>query len=455
MDLPLQFLIGIKNFLAASWWFWIFFILLPLARSFWLHWRQEEYEHSDSFRAVLLEMRIFRENERSPAGMEQVLHGIHILRNVQSNFREHYIDGEITREYTFEIVSFGGEVHFYIRCWYKQATLIQTAFYAFYPEVELVEVEDYVHRFPKTVQEIHEQGYELWGTEIIKYKRGIEEALPIKTYREFESPDPNKEYDPISHFFEVLGNARPQEIAAIQIIAAPKGPEWKEEFTALVTKLKGPTTEDKEKAKTVVDFSEGKILPALGVKTATETGGTAWWLYARTPGETDVLKALENNLAKPAFETMIRYLYFSPKELYSDSYGRRALSGIFNQYNRLDTNGFRRNFAVETRVSGWYFPFVFPRLRSSYRRQRLLHNYVRRKLRYHTFAGKILNAHIMNLNFATKTTLLTTEELATLFHPPIKVVLTAPHVRHIESRKVAPPAGLPIFGDERDIEHFQ
>ena len=48
-----------------------------------------------------------------------------------------------------------------------------------------------------------------------------------------------------------------------------------------------------------------------------------------------------------------------------------------------------------------------------------------------------------------------TEAIATLFHLPTAVVLTAPHIRRIESRKGGPPAGLAIFGDEEEIEKFK
>ena len=47
------------------------------------------------------------------------------------------------------------------------------------------------------------------------------------------------------------------------------------------------------------------------------------------------------------------------------------------------------------------------------------------------------------------------EGIATLFHPPTAVVLTAPHVKRVESRKVGPPAGLPIFGEEEELEKYK
>jgi hypothetical protein len=41
-----------------------------------------------------------------------------------------------------------------------------------------------------------------------------------------------------------------------------------------------------------------------------------------------------------------------------------------------------------------------------------------------------------------------TEEMATLFHLPTKIVLTGPSVKSSEARKAGPPAGLGIYGEE-------
>ena len=51
--------------------------------------------------------------------------------------------------------------------------------------------------------------------------------------------------------------------------------------------------------------------------------------------------------------------------------------------------------------------------------------------------------------------MMNTRSLATLFHPPTFLVLTAPHLRRVESKKTGPPAGLAIYGDEGDLEKFK
>src|SRR3989344_5647862 len=84
-------------FLGYTWWFWAFFILFPLFKSTWIFWRNEWFEHSKEFKTILLEIKIPREVLKSPAAMEQVLMGIHQLRNTAGDLREIWLDGEVTR----------------------------------------------------------------------------------------------------------------------------------------------------------------------------------------------------------------------------------------------------------------------------------------------------------------------------------------------------------------------
>ena len=74
---------------------------------------------------------------------------------------------------------------------------------------------------------------------------------------------------------------------------------------------------------------------------------------------------------------------------------------------------------------------------------------------HHTFMAKVVGSRLFQWDFASKEIVLNVESLATLFHPPTFRVLTAPHIQRIESKKTGPPAGLAIYGDEKEIEKFQ
>ncbi|RJP45692.1 hypothetical protein C4587_00430 [Candidatus Parcubacteria bacterium] len=447
-----NFLASAERFLSLTWWFWALFILFPLFESAWLFWRQELFKKDIKW--ILLELKIPREIRKSPKAMEQLLLVVHGLRNVASDLREKWWDGEVTRWYSLEIVSLGGEIHFYLRLYHKQRNLVEAGIFSYYPDVEVVEVEDYAERFPKNVREMKEQGYELWGSEMILRK---EDAYPIRSYMEFEAPDEERQYDPMSVFLEVLGKVKKEEVVGIQIMIAPKGPEWKDKWQDLVEELRAKHAQQAANKPSTATHFPGGPLPAFEVQAAkTDQGvGTFTRSLMRTPGETDVLKEVEDHLSMSGFDTKIRFIYLSPKELFYDSYARRGLVGSFNQYGALDLNSFKQNVSKSTRVRLWQWPHIFPKLRNEYRKERILKDYKKRDFVKKTLAGKLITSYFLNWNFSGKSFESCVRCIATLYHPPTYLVVTAPHVKRVESRKMAPPAGLPIYGGEEEIKRYQ
>jgi hypothetical protein len=126
----------------------------------------------------------------------------------------------------------------------------------------------------------------------------------------------------------------------------------------------------------------------------------------------------------------------------------------FNQYAAINLNAFRPNFPTQTRTAIWFPPYVFPDRRVEIRRQRMLVNFLKREVPPEDWVGQAVTSHLYHWNFASRTFLLNVEGLATIYHLPPRVVLTAPHMQRMESRKAGPSAGLQIFGDESEIEQF-
>lgn len=441
---------------SYAWWLWLPILLWPLFESTWLFWRQEIFKRNMPF--VLLEIRIPREVRKSPRAMEQVLMTIHGLRNVPSDLQERWWDGEVTRWYSLEIVSIGGEIHFYVRAPAQQRPIVEAAFFSYYPDVEVAEVDDYVDRLPTNMGEVNKSGYDLWGSELVLAK---EDAYPIKSYLDFESPEEEKQYDPISSFLEVLGKVKKEEIVCIQIVIAPAAFDWKDKWKSLVETLRLRTENKMGGPKYSLGLEFPHILPTFPVKGGEAMNGKELSAFSktfmRTPGETDVLKAVEDNLSRPAFETLIRYIYLTPRELFTDVFPRRGILGAFNQYGSLDLNMFRHNLIVTTLVKfwrgGWQLPNLFPASRSLRRKQRILMRYRARGIPPGQWMGKLIVSKLLSWEHS-KCYMLTTRSIATLFHPPTYLVLTAPHVKRVESKKAGPPAGLAIFGEEEEIEKY-
>lgn len=429
---------AVLAFLGLTWWLWLFIILFILFEDAWLHYRQEDYIHK--IRWMLLELRVPRHIEKSPQAMEQVLVAIHSMRNAAGDFREKFIEGEVTRWFSLEMVSFGGEIHFFIRIYANWKSLVEAAFFAYYPDLDIVEVPDYIDRLPKSVIDTYEQGNDLWGTEMVL---GAEELYPIRTYSDFEiSTEEEKRFDPISTFVETLAKINKDEFIGIEMLIAPTGAdhmnhdydEWKDGFKDKLEELR----QQSKKTKKELNPAEGEFS----------------LFTIRSPRQTEILKAVEENLSKPAFETIIRFIYISPRATFSDSYPRRGIAGAFNQYQALDMNSFTQNYRMSTRTKLWQKPHVFPKTRGEYRKARLLYNYKHREIPPERLTGKKINSYFFNWD-SSKRFLMNTKCLATLFHVPTAVVLTEPHLKHLESKKSGPPAGLAIFGGDEEIQKYR
>ncbi|TSA45174.1 hypothetical protein D4R51_02330, partial [bacterium] len=388
---------AIIYFLELTWWLWLFLIISRVAIGTWIHWRQEVFKEDINW--IILELRIPRQIEKSAKAMEQVLTAIHSLRNSAGDIEEKYWDGEVTRWYSLEVVSFGGEIHFYVRCYRKQKNLVEAAFFSYYPGLDIIEVPDYIDRFPGKVYEMYEKGMDLWGTEMVLTK---EEMFPIKTYTDFEDDAEEKSFDPISTFLEVLSKVKRSEIVGIQILAAPAGSDdWDKKWDSALKELREPQTKKMKGRKGPEGENEEYEMTVM-----------------RSPGQVDILKAVEENLSKPAFDTLVRFIYFSDKATFSDSFPRRGLSGAFNQYAALNLNSFRNNYGMQTRARIWNKPYLFPKTRVEYRKARLLFNYQKREVPPETKMGKVITSFLFNWNKSSKRFKMNTKCLATVYHVP-------------------------------------
>ena len=419
----------LQTWFSSLWWLWLFIVLVVLAKSVWTTYIQEHYKRSIKY--VMFELRVPREVRRSPRAMEQVFMTLHGIRNSPSNLKEKWWEGEVTMWFSCEIASLGGELHFFMRVPDKHRNIIEAALYAQYPDLEVEEVnEDYVNRFPKTYRELKKAGYEIFGNELILAKH---DAYPIRTYIDFEDNEEDRQLDPISALLETIVKIKPQETIWIQILVQPVDDSWKKECEKLVD-----------------DFRERTGRTQVETKAATGSTQMVW--VERTPGQLETLKAIERCIAKPGFNTLIRYMYIAPKEILSEGFARRGVISAFNQYASESLNKFKHNAKAWTRTSFWYWPHIFPKSRTLARKNRIYESYRKRKIREHLFFAKLLELDVFDWGFAGQKSstrvVLNAEELATIYHPPMVVVLTGPLIKRAEAKKAGPPAGLPIYGEE-------
>lgn len=417
------------NFVQNTWWLWIFFILFPISRGLLLHVRQEYFTRKVTW--ALLEISMPREVEKSPRAMEQALLVFHTLRSAPGNIYEKYWKGEVVLWSSLEMVSIGGEIHFYVRVPEKHRNNIEAALFSFYPNVEIRQVEDYVAGIPRDVDELMARNYDIWGGEFVLAK---EEAYPIKTYTQFETMEETLQVDPIATTLELLSKIKPQEMMCFQVLIEPvSAGGWKDRAKPVLSKLQTPAVAE------ISVGEEKKTVPII-----------------RSPGQTAILEAVEKNIAKPAFHTLLRVFFMSPKETFSEGYVRSATSGALNQYKTENLNAFKPNSLAATslkkKVSMTHTVFGGKRLRA--RKNLFLYNFRNRQLPHESFVGKLLTSYFFRHNFSSKRFVMSAEGIATIFHPPAAFVQTGSIMQRIESRKSGPSAGLPIFGEESDLEKF-
>jgi len=310
---------------------------------------------------------------------------------------------------SLEIASFEGEIHFFIRTQSFFRRLVESQIYAQYPGVELVEVDDYTESasYGKPGSDL-----QLFGTEFTFTK---EDAYPIKTYVDFgmvENLEEEQKVDPITHFLEFMGSIGPGEQIWFQVLARAtkdrflkpgtwfKKEDWKDQGKALIEKL---MKRDKKK-------KEGEMMD--------------WGAMTLSPGERSVVEAIERSISKLGFDVGIRTVYLAEKDSFN-AVNIAGLMGSVKQYNTLNLNGFKpvRNTSVD------YIWQDFTGSKVARMKKTMFDAYRKRSYFYHPYARKPM--------------VLNTEELATIYHFPGKVAET-PTFGRIESKKVEPPANLPI-----------
>lgn len=433
--------------------FWLCLKLFEIFRQALLFYKNSLYKQKIEW--TFLEIKIPREVLKTPRAMEQFFKNIHSLRNTPGNFMETYIDGEETLWWSLELVSLNGKVHFYIRTPKKHSKMVEAGLYAQYPTVEIIEVKDYFDNFLNSTKEIYQQGNDVFGSEFYLEKK---DYFPINTYENFELTKEELVLDPVSVLIEGLANIHKEEFIAIQILIAPAGLEWKEEGEKYINKFVGRESKKSKRGwnSTIYEWAKNLFMAPHEPPVWSDWSGEKkeekkddmMMMFKLTPGEQETIKVIENKISKPGFETLIRSIYIAPKTIFNINFSRKGIIGAFNQYASQNLNSFKNNNQIETRMLWIFFPYFFVPKRIEGKKQRLLYNFRNRLLSEKLSFGKFLTSHLFNFNNKSKTFILNVSELATIFHIPGEIVLTSPHIERMESKKMGPPAGLPIFEEE-------
>lgn len=409
--------------------FSVWYIILPpiLYGLFFLLWMQSRWGQSASkVKWILLEIIPSRDIEKSPQPMESVFAGLAGVVVTPTAFEE-YILGFIPTAFSLEFVSTEGTVHFYIRTQAQFRSLVESHLYAQYPDIEIVEIaEDYIHGVPRTIPN---KDWDLWGTDFELVK---EDLYPIKTYKYFEESVTGKMIDPLSGLIETMGRVGPGQHVWLQFITTPIAEKTTRELLAVtVDKFLGRQKPDEigvlkmffmDIWDVIRHIPSGVTLSEPGFYSyAAEKKDEQPLEFRLSPGEKEVLKALQANLGKQMFKVRMRLVYLGRRDNFSKAIGVTPIMGAIKQFSDQNLNGFKPNDDSKT-----YASYVMENQRLRYRQRRIFRRYITR------------DGDPGETKF-----ILSSEELATVFHLPDMSVV-APTLARVSAKRGSAPTNLPI-----------
>ncbi|MDB5239319.1 MAG: hypothetical protein JWO00_654 [Candidatus Parcubacteria bacterium] len=384
--------------------------------------RYVRLKNFNSIKYTLLELKLPKDTFKSPLAMETVLHALHNTSD-GSEFAQLW-KGETRPWYSLEIMSVEGEVKFMIWTEDRRKNNLMSALYSQYPGIEISEQEDYA----KSVQ-FDPKVWKIWASEFAFTKAN---PYPIKTYVDYGlDKDPKEEFkiDPLTHLIEWLGSLRPNEQAWFQFVVRAHKKDQKKPGTFWTKADLYREETAKEIDKLLMRDPKSKFQGTEEVQTNPD--GTTKIVTKRpliSGGEQDIVTAIERKLTKLPFDVCVRALYIAKRSSFDTPFGIGGCISSMKQFNAEHLNGFKPG---GKQIPGQLdYPWEdYKDTKRNYYSKRVLMAYRRRSAFYPPYKSKTM---VMN-----------TEELATIYHFPGSVAAT-PSLDRVPSKKGTAPGNLPV-----------
>lgn len=412
MPNAVSFGLSLALFLAPA---WLPFLLVGGALALWLTLKRSEFIAAQKY--ILLEIKPPRNLVKTPLAMETFLSSLHLSPG-ESNWYVRWIKGQVRPWWSLEIASFEGRVHFFIWTRANYRRIIESQMYAQYPGVQIVEAPDYTRLITAASKE-----WSLWGCD---FKHTDKDPLPIKTYVEYGLDKVQKEpeqVDPLANIIEFMNSVGKGEYLWLQfIIRVHKGEKYHK------LNAKGKTYTWKDEAKEMIEEIRHSTRDTY---TDPATGEERPGFPNPTKGQSEKIAAIERNISKQGFDVGMRGIYVAKPEKFSPIMITHLIA-LFKPFSTEGWNGIRG--------AGWLMKFDdYPwevgveRSKEEHRRK-LVEAYRRRQFFYDPFTYGIS---------ADEAMVMSTEELATVYHIPSASVAT-PGLERIQSATGEAPANLPV-----------
>ena len=371
---------------------WAPILFVWLFAKLWMRYVRSNYLSKQE--NIVLEIKLPDRVEQSPQAMELFLNTLHITSN-ESTFIAKYLNGSVRPDWSLELISDGGIVRFFIRARKMYKDILINRFNAFYPDADIQEVEDYAYQITYNSEE-----FTLFGMEFALTK---DDAYPIKTYIDYDLERKDRDdqgdiADPLTHALDFLGSVQEGQRIWLQImIKGLKGDHLKDDAKKVIKEILGKEKPDQDRV------DRGHM----------------------TVSEERLINAIQRSVAKPAFEVGMRALYIPPANGFNVA-NLQGMIMMFKPFGDENLNGFKP-------AGRWHIRYDFPWQNflgkfKEWDREKVFTFYRGRDYFYHPYKQK----HFV----------LTTEELATIFHLPYGQV-RIPHRTHAGPKKGVAPTNLP------------
>lgn len=284
----------------------------------------------------------------------------------------------------------GEEIYFYVAVPRTLEEMAEKQILGFWPKAQIQKAPDYNIFNP--------QGVSLGAEALLK----MPAILPLKSSQEFKT-------DPLSPLTSILTKLTDEtEGASIQVVFRPAKQNLRKQANVLMEALqKGMKVNE---ALMQAGFSVGfvgfaqKVLKLFEKKDKPELPRGEV-----TPTQKEIVELVSHKVGQPLFEVNLRLLCSSASQVRTEMI-LNQMEQVFSQFNSPITN-----------------QLVFKKPKSKKSLKNLFYN----------FSFRLFNEQ--------KAMLLSSGELASLFHFPLGVVLT-PHIKWLKAKQAAPPENLPQTG---------
>ena len=341
-----------------------------------------------TFENVVLQIRVPKENEKDALAAEQMFSSLHGLLRITPEMQEHI---------SFEIAASSSGINFYAVCPTHLLDFVESQVYAQYPNAEITEVPDYTQ-----TESSHTEGMYSQSSLLVLTRPSF---FPIRTFKEFE-------VDPLSAITGAISKLHEKENVWMQIIIRPVPDVWQEvgrNYINTVRSGAAPVTVGFSDLKSTL-VKELKAMPYHFMK-AIISPGTPHPLpdknspFRSSTGDELAIKSIDLKLSKLGFETILRVMVFGESQEQAEGRLRGVLAS-FKQFSTANLNSF--------------VPANTPGMTQSQF--------------YDIYSKRVFDD--------TNSYILTTEELASVFHLP-SISVETPAISWTPAKRGEPPLNLP------------